>query len=144
MSLLDQLRARHFVLDQNDCRVEEIVLVLDCAFEVRIGELLAQDVDEIKVGSFKAPGRADRVIGKFAGAIGCVPALGDLVEPLRQLARFIALEPGLPNEAAPRRCRELLILAREIIASDRSADLLEGPEGFAFRLKGFADKTAEA
>ena len=58
--VLDQLRARCFVLDQDDGRVRQQMLFVDGALEVWIGELLARDVDEIKVGSFKAAGRADR------------------------------------------------------------------------------------
>ena len=52
--LLDELRSRRFVLDQDDRGVEHTMLFVDGPFEVRKGELLAQDIQEIDMGACNA------------------------------------------------------------------------------------------
>ena len=61
--LLDQLRPRCFVLDQNGAWIEEIALFPHCAFEAGKVEFLAQDVEEVEVGALHTPRGADGIIG---------------------------------------------------------------------------------
>ena len=63
--LLDQLGARRFILDQDDGRVKQQMLVVNGALEVEVGELLAQDIEKVELRAFDPPGRADGIVRKF-------------------------------------------------------------------------------
>ena len=112
--ILDQLGSRRFVLDQNDRRVEKIILFAYGPLEVGKGELLAQNVEEIEGGSLDAPSGADGVIGKLRRLVRCVPTLDDLIEAFRALVGAIAAEPGLLDDAAAGGRRRLLVLPAKL------------------------------
>src|SRR5208337_3983663 len=72
--LLDELRARGLVLDQDGLRAEELVLLGDGALELGKAELPAEYVEEIEVLALEAPGGADGIVGELGGLLA-VPQL---------------------------------------------------------------------
>src|SRR5689334_19797596 len=98
------------VFDQHDRSLEAVVLLADRAFECRIFELLTEYRDQEELLALNSPGCAHREITVLGRLVGGVPALHDAVEPFRQFALAIALEPFRLDQAAAQRGGGLLIL----------------------------------
>ena|SRR5437868_2587767 len=70
-----------------------------------------------------APGGAHAVIAEFCCLVSRIPALYDVAEPIRGLARIIILQPAGLHHGAAERGRVLLILRREVVFADRLTDV---------------------
>src|SRR6516162_6685669 len=119
------------VLDQHDIGLEQVLLVAYSAFERGVFQPSSEDGEEEEVLAFDPPSRAHAEITELGRLVGGVPALHDAVESLRPFVLAIALEPFRLDQAAPQRGGGLLILAREIVFSDRPPDAVEGVERLA-------------
>ena len=115
--VLDELGPRGAVLDHDRLGLKQPVLLDNRPPELRVGELLAQDVHEIEARAFHAPGGADGIVGKLAWLVGGVPALHHAVEG-RRIGEPEALEPGRLDQAATGRRGPLLVLGGEIHLPD--------------------------
>jgi hypothetical protein len=109
------------------------------AFQFRIVEARAPEVEQIKLGAVDAPAGADAEIREFARLVGGVPALHDALEGGRQLVRPVAPEPVRLDHAAAERRRRLLVLAGEVIFADRAPDPREYRQTLARRVQRLAD-----
>src|SRR5215471_1553948 len=81
----------------------------------------AEETDEKEVLTFNSPGRAHREIAELGRLIGGIPTLHDALETLRQIVFCVALKPLRLDQPAAERRRGLLILAGEVVFSDRAA-----------------------
>jgi hypothetical protein len=114
------------------------------ALELGVFHALAQYVEQIKVLAQYPPAGADAEIAELARLAGSVPALHDALEFLRQFVGCVTPEPGRLDEAAAQRRRGLLVLAGEIVFTDRPTDLLEHWERLARGMQGLAASARKA
>ena len=141
--VLDQLRPRRLVLDQDGHRTEEIALFAHGPFEVGKVELLAQDVEEIEVRALDAPSRTDGIVGKLRRLVRRVSVLDDLIEARRALLWAIAPEPSFLDHSAAGGSRRLLILSGEVIFTDVRSGALQRFERFALGMERCAGHSRE-
>src|SRR5580658_7557192 len=136
--LLDQLRAGSFALDQDGGSSEQSVLLSRGPLEVGVAELLAEHVEQIEVLLPEPPSGADGIIRELGGLVRGIPALNDLLEFTIERLRIVTPEPLRAHHAATGGRGRLLVLAGEVVGSDRLPDGFERRQGFPFRMERLA------
>ena len=118
--LLDQLGAGGLVLDQHDVGPEQALLLARRAFERRVFQPPAEQVEQEEIFAFHPPGRAHREIAELGRLVRGIPALHDAVEALRPVLLIVAPEPAFLDQTTAERRRGLLVLAGEASAGERT------------------------
>lgn len=106
------------------------------ALQLRIGQALPMDVQQVEVRARQAPSGAGTITIHLAALRGGVPALEDVEDIFRQL--IVVFDPGSLDQPTLTGCWVLLKLALKVVLADNFTDLFICLDRVSLRMQGLS------